>query len=250
VPECEAQRLQVGESAIRRADRARDVPGQRQIGAIEHEVPGDERTARADRHGPGREMQRGRAVVRLPGGIAQTGRQAGETAAPHRFERPALRRPCRGFVEEHGQPQRCGDRAAGGVGDGDRVGHRRRPERDERQHVQRADARVHTGVRAEVDFGDGGRGKHGRGARDVVAVAGEGEHRAMVGPVGGAIEQRGAGAGDGRREAIEAGRIASLADVGDGFDQRRTHVPARIPRALDTAASFVHVLARVDRSHR
>ena len=110
---------------------------------------------------------------------------------------------------------------------------------------------MHAGVRGEVDLGDGGRGKRGRGARDAPAVGGEGEHRAMVRPVGGAIEQRGAAAGDGRREAIEARRIASLADVGDRFDQRRTHVPARIPRALDGAASVRSPSLRgVGRSHR
>ena len=71
-----------------------------QVRPIEHEVPGHQRAARADRDGTGRRMQRGRAVVRLPRRLAQPGGEAVEAAAPHRFERPPLRRARRGLVEE------------------------------------------------------------------------------------------------------------------------------------------------------
>ena len=148
VLERQAERLEAGQPAVRRADGAGDVPGEREVRPIEHEVPGDQRTAGADRDRARRRMQRGRAVVRLPRRLAQPRREAGEAAAADRFEAaavaacaPRLRRGTPGCpsVSAMARPTR--------VRDGDRVVHRRRAERHERQHVERADARVHAGVR-------------------------------------------------------------------------------------------------------
>lgn len=99
----------------------------------------------------------------------------------------------------------------------DGIGHGRIVQRDERQHVQRADAGMHPGVRAQVDAFQRDGGQSDGGFTQLLVTAGQREDAAVVNRVARAVQQARAGRFGGGDAGVDDGEIAAFADVRDGF---------------------------------
>ena len=109
------------------------------------------------------------------------------------------------------------------------VVHRRVAQRDERDDVDGADPRVLAAVLLHVDVGDGLLHEPLQARGHGVVLAGDGEHRAVVAGVRGAVEQEDAGdRGQGVGEPLDHVEATALGDVGHAFDE---HVPMLQARA-------------------
>jgi hypothetical protein len=123
------------------------------------------------------------------------------------------------FVQIHGQPEAPRHLLADGARERHAVRHRRPFDRHEGHDVHRAQARMFSLVRAQVDAleraleeGEDGGGQRGE-------VAGEGEHAAVVVAVGLRVEDAHAGdLLDGRDHGVDDLRPAPLADVRHALD--------------------------------
>ena len=129
-----------------------DAPASARSPLGELDVEGDQERPRADRDRAGRDVRRV-AEVEAPARVARRARSAKpfELAAPHVGQVLAVRRARGRAVEVRRDAELAPDAGGGAVRERDRVVERRRAERDERQHVERADARVRAAVRAQVD---------------------------------------------------------------------------------------------------
>ena len=102
----------------------------------------------------------------------------------------------------------------------DALVHRRVAERHERDHVDRADARVLALVLLHVDLVDGRPDEPLQRVADRAGRSGEGEHRAVVARIARPVEEVDAGdAGDGRASQLDDLESAALGDVRDGLDE-------------------------------
>ena len=159
------------------------------------------------------------AVVEAPALVAGGARrQPFELAAPDRGEVLAVRRARRRAVQVRGDAELAPDARGGAVRQRDRVVERRVAERNERQHVERADPRVRAAVRAQVDSLVRDARQRDRRGDDLRAAADRGDHAAMVNGIAGAVHDarplrfhRGGG-------GVDHLRVASLAQVRDDLE--------------------------------
>ena len=96
-----------------------------------------------------------RSEIGRPLRVGHLGGQPFELPAPDVLETPPRRARLSGFVQEDGQAEALRDRRRHSTGELDALSHRRVPERDERQHVDRAHAGMRAPVRSQIDRSDG-----------------------------------------------------------------------------------------------
>ena len=217
----DAHRLHETETARAESDRRRNLLRDVQPVGGEIDVVGDERHARADHRGAGGRVRRGTAEVRRPSLLGHFRAQPFELAAPDVLEVAARRIGGRVFVQIDRDGEALRHLGPDFPRQRDAVGHGRALDRDKRHDVDRAQARVLTAVRAQVDVGRRALEERQDGVLEASRVADHGEHRAVVRRVRGMIEQPYAGNATDRlghrRDDI---RPPSLADVGNALDQR------------------------------
>ena len=218
----EAVGLDPGQTAARLAHPARDAPRQVDVVAGEVDVVGDEERSSADGDRAGRGMQPRRAGIGLAAALVDLGLEALVLAAPDVGQLLPVGAPRGPGVEVHRQLEAGRDALPEGVRQGDAVVHRRRPERDERDDVDRTDAWVLAVVGVHVDVVDGGRDEPLEGLAHGRMLAGDGEHRAVVAGVARAVEQpRAVDRRDGVGHPVDHVEPPPLGDVRDRLDQHR-----------------------------
>ena len=94
-------------------------------------------------------------------------------------------------------------------------------EEDDRRHVERADVRVAAARLAQVDQPATGAGAGDERADDLLRVAGERVHAAVMVGIGVDVEQPRAGRAERLADRGDDGRVASLGDVRDRQQERR-----------------------------
>ncbi len=108
------------------------------------------------------------------------------------------------------------------------VGHSRPRKRNERQHVERADARMEPAMGAQVDSLGGQPCQGDTRGDNLIAAAHDGEDAAVMGGVETAIEQLGPGRRDDGGGGVEERRVAPLGEIRYDFKQRhRRRKPTR-----------------------
>ena len=211
-----------GRPPLRSRIVGRDLLGEREVVGLEVDVVGDQERAGPHHGGAGRRMPPSRPEVGLVGRSRDQRLEALELRLADVAQHPSLRSRRRLSIQVDRQFVVRGEPPAERAGERDALVHGAALERDERDHVDRADARVLTLVAAEIDSFDRHRGRGERGLGDRVDVPGKGEHAAVVVGVRGRVEQRHtARFGDGSAECVEDVGAATLAEVGHAFDQSR-----------------------------
>ena len=200
---------------------------------VEVDVPGDEERPRADRHGADARVGPCRPEVRtaISRGVADLVADRLVAAAAHVGEPDAVgsRRRARVQVDREVEPVR--DPGTEPACQLDAVLERRRAQRDEGDHVHRADAWVLALVAVHLDDVDRHLDRGFQRGLDQFGLAGKGQHRAVVGGVARAVEdERAVDAGGRPREAVDDVEPAAFGIVRDRLDQHAWIVPQRHPR--------------------
>ena len=212
--------LDLGQPAAGLPDPAGDPLRELDVVGVEVDVPGDEERPGADGDRPGRRMHPGRPEVRLAAVLGDLGLQALVLAATDVGELHPIGPPRRPGVEVDRQVEALGDAGAEAPGELDRLVHRRVPERDERDDVDRADPGVLARVLVHVDVADGGRDERLEGGRDRARRTRDREDGAVVAGVARPVEEVDAGHRRHRaREPVDDVEPTPFGDVRDRFDQ-------------------------------
>ena len=216
----EPVRLELRQPAAGFADAAGDPLGEVDVVGVEVDVVGDEERARTDRYGTGGWMESCRPEVRLAAALTDLVLEPLVLTAPNVGQALAVGPPSGASVEVDRQVEARRDPLPEGAREVDDLVHGRRPERDERDDVDRADARMLTLVGVHVDLVDRRGDEPLEGVADRVVLAGHREHRPVVARVARAVEQ--GDLGDGRDRVgkpVDDVEPAPLGDVRDRLDE-------------------------------
>ena len=163
-------------------------------------------------------MHYGRSGVRPPRRIAEPLHERGQPAGAQDRQLAPRGDDRRLRVEEHRHRELHRDSVSDLVREVHGLGHGRAGERDERDDVEHAQARMDTGVLTEIDAPDGDAGERERRRLDRRRVADEREDRAMMIGVAMDVEEPRAGGDDARRQLSDHERVTSLGDVRDALE--------------------------------
>src|SRR5437764_5470421 len=148
----EAERLQMQESAVALAHRARDAPCDRQVARVQRDVVRDEQRSHAYDASASRRVHARLSNVRRAFRVrADLFAQQLESTAPHVRKIFSFRPQRRALVEVDGYAKLAPDSLARTVRERDALFDAYAADGDERQHVARAHARVLRRVRVEVN---------------------------------------------------------------------------------------------------
>ena len=216
----EAVRLELRQSPAGFADPPCDPLGEIDVVGVEIDVVGDEERARADRHSPGGWVESCRAEVRLAAALTDLLLEPLVLTAPNVGQALAVGASSGASVEVDGQVEARRDPLPEASGEVDHLVHGRRPERDEGDDVDRADARMLTLVGVHVDLVDRRCKEPLERLADRGVLAGHREDRAVVAGVARAVEE--GDLGDGRDrigKPVDDVDPAALGDVRDRLDE-------------------------------
>lgn len=205
---------------------ARDLASGPDIVGVEVDVERNQSLTGADDRCSRCGMGRRGTEVGGPVRVAEFVRQPFKLPTADIFE-PSSSWPHAGFfVQVHRQCETLGQRLPDVARDADTFRHRGVAEWDEGHDIHCPDAWVFALVMSEVDCSDGPFGKQQRSGPDRKGWSGECEDRAMMRRVSGVVEEHqvvdSAQLG---RELVEELLSASLADVGDAFDEAHASDP-------------------------
>ncbi len=217
-----AKRLEGGEPSTAGSDGASDVLGDAQIGGVKVYVESDQEFACTHDDRACRGMKGGATEIRLPGFVQENFfADAFKLTAANIFEAQSCGLARGRLIEVDRDTGLTPDTLAGAMCDIDAGAQRRVAERNEGQHVERAQARMDALVPGQVN----GRRSLDCGAHcrfeDYFFGAGEGDDTAIVIGVAGAVEQQDARhGGDDGDDGIHNGGVLTLGKVWDTFDHR------------------------------
>ena len=191
-------------------------------------------------------MHPGRAEVGLPATLVDLGLEPLVLPTSDVGELLAVRPRGGPGVEEDREVEPRRDPFSEGARQGDAVVDRRRGERDERDDVHRADARVLADVAVHIDLVDGRGDQPLQRLGHRAILAGEREHRPVVAGIARPVEQVGLRHGpDGIGEPVDDIESTALRDVGDGFDQHPSMLSLRRVRRRPVVRRFAATLRAV-----
>ncbi len=188
---------------------------------IQVHIVGDQKFARGDSHGAGRGMQPGPADI---GSALLVSRrllaQVLEFAAPHTLQPFALGPQRRLLVKISGNPMPRPNLSARLARQFDALFHCRAFNRNKRQHIDRPDPRMLSGMAAEVDrfrgLGHTAQCRFQHGPR----FSGQCDHRAIVIGVGVHVEHPGSpNAAHRPHQSLNSLAVATLGEIRNAFDQ-------------------------------
>ena len=216
------------ESAAGLPDDARDRSCDLDVLGSEVDVEGDQRPPRAHEHAARGRIERTRPEIRSKLALPEAAPELVRAAATEEGRSPAAAHLA---VEEDGQPQFVADPLGQHQG---RI--RSSPEvvprdRDDRDDVDRADSRMHTGMPAEVDELARAADPGEQPLDQRLLRADEREDRPVVIGIGMHVEQPG-GASERLADRGDDGRVPPFRDVRDGLE-RQLH-----PASLGVAPSI------------
>ena len=177
----EAERLQMQESAVALAHRARDAPCDRQVARVQRDVVRNEQWSHADDASASRRMHARLSNVRRAFRVrADLFTQQLESTAPHVRKIFSFWPQRRALVKVDGYAKLAPDSLARTVRERDALFDAYAADGDERQHVARAHARVLPRVRVEVNQLRRARDDAHRRLDDRTGRRDEGDDRAVV----------------------------------------------------------------------
>ncbi len=231
--ERDAHGLDVAEAAGGEAHGAGDLLCHSGVRGPEKNVVSDQELPCADGGGAGGRMQHGLAHIGIALGIpAHLLAQGLELPAADVLQLDALRPLRGGLIEVAGNPQPLPELGGRTLGELRAVLHRHSRQRDERQHVQRADARMRALMRVQIDQLDGFRGPGQRRLHRRFRRGREGDDAPVMVGVHLRIEQHDAGHGADRLDdGPDPGCVAAFAEVGNALNQSLFHEWIPLPAA-------------------
>ena len=236
VVQVEAERAHPGQAAAGLAQPGRDVLRHGEVVRHEIHVEGHERPASRGEHGARRRVRRARAVVGHELARLDPARELLRAAAPDPRALGVLRRRGELPVEEHRHAQLLADQRRRCEHLADRGAVPLLVEVHHRHHVERADVRMDSRVRADVDARDGRAGPVQERLGHLALARREREDGAVVIRVRVEVEEA-------RRrkrppDRLDGGEIAPLADIGHGHEQRPVvHALKATRQPLNSAAA-------------
>src|SRR5579864_6065511 len=217
----ESSALYESHSTARKAHRLGDFLGDFDVWRVQENVIGNQEFARADDGSPCGRMDAGFANVRTARGIGgDLGADAFELSAANIFQALAFGNSGGGLVEINGDAESLPDllshvaRHGHAVFNGDAV------DRDERDYVGSAHARMRASMDIEVDKFSGPAHAANRGFLNGFALAGEGDNGPVVVGIHLAIQQIDAGHLHGVDDGVNFGFVAAFRKIGNAFDER------------------------------
>ena len=155
------------------------------------------------------------ADVGPSGGRCDPGGETFELAAADVGKEPPLLRGCRRAVKIARNAMRLPNRSRRLAREPDGVVERGTPQRDERQHVERAHPRMHAGMPAQVDTPRGNPGQSNRCAQNLRPRTDRGDNAAVVRAIAGEVDDSRAARSDCGGTLIDDLDIAAFRYVGD-----------------------------------
>ena len=221
----QAQPFDIAQPARRMPNGLGDFLGDVHIARGEIHVEGDQRIARAD-DGCSRRAKSGGTEIGLALGVGfDLGFEPLVLTFADVFEIGAFGTSCRRFIQIDGDAEFVPDALTQPFGQCDAIVHAGATERDERDHVRRADARMRARVAVQVDqFGGGLDGAEG-GVLHRERRTCQRQHRAVVVEVGGTVEQSDLADGfNGGDDLVDHFGSPRFGKIGNTFDELSSHV--------------------------